>query len=163
MDGYHDDLPALNGLAQNGVVTPRPRARSRSQIGWTKGQWDATLFMNYDGHFFHTQAAPPNVNNGCLISGGTIGGGAQPCAIQGYTNIEPSYYTFDLSLGYDTGELPANDYLRNISIQLTVDNIMDREPAFEYRISTGGGNPSTFDILKNIYGRVVGVRLTKTW
>jgi hypothetical protein len=163
VDGYHTDLNTLNGVTQLGVVQPRPRARSRSQIGWTKGQWDATLFMNYDGHFYHTQGAPPNVNNGCLIAGGTIGGGSQPCAIQGYTNVEPSYYTFDLSLGYNTGEDPANDYLRNIGINLTIDNIMDREPAFEYRISTGGGNPSAFDILKNIYGRVVGVRLTKTW
>jgi len=81
----------------------------------------------------------------------------------GYSNIEPSYYTFDLSLGYNTGDQPANEYLRNINIQLTVDNLLDRHPAFEYRISTGGGNPSAFDILKNIYGRVIGVRVTKTW
>ena len=94
----------------------------------------------------------------CLTAGGTF-----PCAINNYNNVVPSYYTFDLSLGYDTGDQPANDYLKNISLQLTVDNLMDRQPAFEYRISTGGGNPSAFDILKNLYGRVIGVRVTKTW
>jgi len=119
--------------------------------------------MNYEGHFFHTQTAPPNVNNGCLVSGGTIGGGSLPCFIQGYTNVQSAYYTFDLSVGYDTGEDPANEYLRNISLQLTVDNFLDRQPGFQYRISTGGGNPSAFDISKNIYGRVIGLRVTKTW
>jgi hypothetical protein len=124
--------------------------------------------MNYDGHYYHTQTAPPNVNFQCLTAGGTVGAAGSPnatypCAINGYNNIEPSYYTFDLSVGYNTGENPANEYLRNIGIQLTVDNLMDRHPAFEYRISTGGGNPSAFDILKNLYGRMIGVRVTKTW
>ena len=27
----------------------------------------------------------------------------------------------------------------------------------------GGGNPSAFDISKNIYGRIIGLRVTKTW
>jgi len=42
--------------------------------------------------------------------GNTLGGGTFPCKIFGYTNIEPSWYTFDLSLGYDTGDKPANPY-----------------------------------------------------
>jgi len=163
VDGYHDDLPALNGYSQLGVVSPRPRSRYRTRVGWSNGSWDATMFMNYDGHFYHTQTAPPNVNDACLTAGGTIGGGTFPCLITAYNNEVPSYYTFDLSIGYNTGDSPANDYLRNIGIQLTVDNIMDRQPAFEYRISTGGGNPSAFDILKNLYGRLIGVRVTKTW
>jgi iron complex outermembrane receptor protein len=168
VDGYHDNLSPLGGVAQNGVVSPRPRARYRTRLGWSNGTWDTTLFMNYDGHFYHTQTAPPNVNFQCLTAGGTIGAAGSPnatypCAINGYNNIEPSYYTFDLSVGYNTGENPANEYLRNIGIQLTVDNLMDRHPAFEYRISTGGGNPSAFDILKNLYGRMIGVRVTKTW
>jgi outer membrane receptor protein involved in Fe transport len=163
VDQYHFDLPALGGIAQSGVVQPRPRSIYRGRIGWSNGAWDATLFGNYLGHFYHTQTAPPNVNNECVATGGSVGGGTFPCAIMGYSNIEPSYYTFDLSLGYNTGDQPANEYLRNINIQLTVDNLLDRHPAFEYRISTGGGNPSAFDILKNIYGRVIGVRVTKTW
>jgi len=163
VDGYHDDLPPVGGIAQNGVVSPRPRSIYRTRLGWSNGPWEATLFMNYSGHFYHTQTAPPNVNFQCLVAGGTVGGGTFPCAINNYNNVVPSYYTFDLSIGYDTGDLPANQYLRNVSVQLTVDNIMDRTPPFEYRISTGGGNPSAFDILKNIYGRIVGVRVTKTW
>jgi hypothetical protein len=164
VDAYYDNLPELFGVTQNGVsTTVRPRHRARGRFGWSNGQWDATIFANYDGHFWHTQSAPPNVNNQCLVTGGTVGGGSLPCAISNYTSTEPSYYTFDLSIGFDTGDEPENAYLKNVGIQLTIDNLTDRSPPFEYRISTGGGNPSAFDILKNIYGRVVGVRLTKTW
>ena len=163
VDGYHDNLPPLGGVQQLGVVSPRPRSIYRTRLGWSNGPWEATVFMNYAGHFYHTQTAPPNVNNQCLASGGTVGGGTFPCAISNYNNVVPSYYTFDMSLGYDTGDQPANEYLRNVSVQLTVDNIFGRTPPFEYRISTGGGNPSAFDILKNIYGRIIGVRVTKTW
>ena len=53
--------------------------------------------------------------------------------------------------------------LESLGIQLTVENVLDKHAAYEYRIATGGGNPAAFDILKNIYGRVVGVRVTKTW
>src|SRR6185295_11049342 len=167
VDGYHRDLAPNGNIEQLGVSStppqPLPQHRSRSRIGWSNGQWDATLFMNYDGHFYHTQSSPPNVNGQCLATDNTRGGGSSPCAIDNYNNAQPSYYTFDLSVGYDTGEDPANDYLRNIGIQLTIDNLMDRHPHFQYRNSTGGGQPSPFDIEKNLFGRMVGFRLTKTW
>jgi outer membrane receptor protein involved in Fe transport len=92
-----------------------------------------------------------------------VGGGSLPCAISNYTNLEPSQYTFDLSLGYDTGDTPANDYLKHLGIQLVIQNLLDRQPAFEYRTSTGGGNPAAFDILKSDQGRTVSFILTKTW
>jgi len=164
VDAYNDDLATLGGIPQLGVSsTTRPRHIYRARLGWSDGPWSVTGFMNYSSHFFHTQAAPPNVNFQCTTAAGTLPGGTFPCAINNYTNIVPSYYTFDLSVGYDTGDEPANDYLKHIGIQLTIDNLLDRTPPFEYRISTGGGNPSAFDILKNIYGRVIGVRVTKTW
>ena len=161
-DIYHTTLASVGGIAQSGVES-LPRMRYRARLGWSNGAWSVTGFMDYQSHFFHTQNAPPNVNFQCIAAGGTVGGGTFPCAISNYNNIEPSYITFDLSLGYDTGDDPANDYLKHIGIQLTVDNLLDKHPAFEYRISTGGGNPSAFNILQNIYGRVFGVRVTKTW
>jgi hypothetical protein len=47
-------------------------------------------------------------------------------------DLVPSQYLFDLSLGYNTGAMPANDYLKNINVYLTVNNIMDRKPPFAY-------------------------------
>ena len=170
VDAYNDQVPSVGGVAQAGVSsTVRPRSVYRARLGWSDGPYSLTGFMNYTGHFFHTQAAPPNVNFQCAVAGGVIAGsgtsqgGTFPCALNNYTNLVPSYYTFDLTAGYDTGDDPANDYLKHISIQLTVENLFDRTPPFEYRIATGGGNPSAFNILQNIYGRVIGVRLTKTW
>jgi len=53
----------------------------------------------------------------------------------------PAQYLFDLSLGYSTGDRPAFEYLRNINIFLTVNNIMDRNPPFGYG---GRGNPYAY-------------------
>ena len=70
--------------------------------------------MDYQSHYYHTQSAPPNVNgNFCASNGGldANGGGRHvSCAIDDYTNLMPSYYTFDLSLGYNTMDMPANEY-----------------------------------------------------
>jgi hypothetical protein len=119
--------------------------------------------MDYVSHYFSTQSAPPMVNFGCTTSGGTTPGGNLPCAITGYSNIQPGMYTFDLSGGYDTGDTPENVYLKHIGIQLIVQNLMDRMPAFQYRISTGGGNPAAMDILKSAQGRTISLIVTKTW
>jgi hypothetical protein len=167
LDQLHTTIAAVGGIAQQGVQgiagIGTNRLRYRARLGWSNGPWSLTGFMNYESHVFHTQTAPPNVNFQCATAGGTIPGGSFPCAINNYSNLEPSSYLFDVSLGYDTGDDPANDYLKHIGIQLVVQNIMNRSPAFEYRISTGGGNPAAFDILKNYQGRTVSLILTKTW
>jgi iron complex outermembrane receptor protein len=162
-DQFNTTVATVGGIVQEGVPSPNPRMRYRARLGWAKGGWSTTLFMDYISHYFHTQAAPPNVNFQCVASGGTTPGGTFPCAISNYTNIQPSMYTFDLSVGYDTGDTPTNAYLRNVGIQLVVQNLFDRDPAFQYRISTGGGNPAAFDIQKGYGGRSISLILTKTW
>jgi outer membrane receptor protein involved in Fe transport len=160
---YHTDLAAVNGVEQNGVES-RPRLKYRARLGWSDGTWSVTGFMDYEQHFFHTQPAPPNVNFACITPGGTVGGlpnYTNPCWVTDYTNIQPSWYTFDLSLGYSTGDRPANEYLRNISLQLVVQNVMNKTAPYEYRIATGGGNPCACDIIKSLFGRVISVRLQK--
>jgi len=161
-DVFHTTLSPVGGVAQTGVES-LPRMRYRARLGWSNGPWTITGFMDYQSHYFHTQAAPPNVNNQCTTSGGVVGGGNLPCLISGYTNIEPSFYTFDLSMGYDTGDDPANDYLKHIGVQVVVQDLTDRHSPFEYRISTGGGNPAAMDITRSNQGRTVSLILTKTW
>jgi TonB-dependent receptor-like protein len=70
----------------------------------------------------------------------------------------------------DTGTAPRNlmmiDGMRHPPQDqgLVVQNIMDRHSSYEYRISTGGGgNPCACDVLQTLYGRVVSLRLQKTW
>jgi hypothetical protein len=161
-DAFHQTLGTLNGIQQVGVET-LPRMRYRARLGWSNGPISVVGFMNYQSHFYHTQAAPPNVNLACATSGGSIGGGTFPCAISAYSNIEPSETTFDLSLGYDTGDEPANYFLKHLGLQLVISNVADKHPPFEYRTSTGGGNPAAFDILTGLQGRMYTFILTKTW
>ena len=92
-----------------------------------------------------------------------MGGGALPCAISNYSNIEPPWYTFDLSFGYNTGELPANDYLKNITLQLTIQNLMGIHPAFSYGPVNVNRNVAGYDILKPDTGRIIGITMLKNW
>jgi len=119
--------------------------------------------MDYQSHYYHTQGGPPNVNFQCAAAGGTLPGGTFPCLISNYSNIQPAWYTFDLSFGYDTGDTPANTYLKNVGVQLVVQNLMGKHPAFQYGPSNAGRSPAAFDILKPDLGRIFSVTLTKTW
>ena len=121
------------------------RLLARSQLGWTGGPWNATLFVNYQSHYFLNSARPPS-----------------PPATANYTSLIPAQYTFDLSFGYDTGEAPAYRYLRNIGVQFVVKNLTDRKPPFAYNVSTTAGNtayPPTFSPV----GPEVSLTVTKTW
>jgi hypothetical protein len=116
--------------------------------------------MDYRGHYFHNQSAPPNVNGSFCADPNVYpsglndagGGGTFLCPITNYANLQPAYDTFDLSFGYNTMDLPANEYLRNIGVQIVVQNLLDKHGAYMYRISTGGGNPCTCDLQFRLEG-----------
>ena len=148
-------------------VGSRPRLRYRARLGWSDGPWSVTGFVDYVGRYYHDQAAPPNVNgNFCASNGGLDAagnGGTYTCAIQGYTNVLPAYATFDLSLGYNTQDAPSNEYLRNIGVQLVVQNVLDKHGQYQYRLTPAGGNPCTCDIQKSLQGRTISLIVTKQW
>jgi hypothetical protein len=162
IDSYHQDLSPIGGRAQNGVET-LPRMRYRARLGWSNGAWSVTGFMDYQSHYYHTQSSPPNVNSQCTVAGGTVGGGTFPCLINNYSNIQPPWYTFDLSMGYDTGDTPTNAYLKNVGVQFIVQNIIGIHPAFQYGPTNSGRTFAAYDILKSNQGRTFSVTLTKTW
>jgi len=155
------------GVNEAQGVPNNPRLRYRARVGWSNGPWSLTAFMDSQSHYYHNQSPPPNVNGNFCASNGYLDesgmGGTFPCAIQGYTNVLPSYYTFDVSLGYNTQDGPANEYLRNIGVQLVVQNIADKHGSYQYRISTGGGNPCTCEINKSLQGRTISLIVTKEW
>jgi hypothetical protein len=162
IDMLHQSIGTAGGIAQNGVETT-PRMIYRARLGWSDGQYSVIGYLNYQSHFFAPGAVPSNVNLQCTTAGGSTGGGTFPCAISNYSNIEPPWYTFDLSFGYNTGELPANDYLKNITVQLTIQNLMGIHPAFEYGPVTSGRNAAAYDITKSDLGRIVGLTILKSW
>ena len=119
--------------------------------------------MNYSSHYYSAWAVPPNVNFQCTTTGGSAGGGTFPCAISNYSNVEPSFITFDLSLGYNTGDLPADDYLKHIGLTLTIQNLMGKHSPFAYGPVNVNRNAAAFDIFRSDIGRVIGLTIVKNW
>ena len=162
IDMFHQNIQAAGGIPQKGVET-LPRMIYRARLGWSNGTYSVTGFLNYQSHFYAPFQVPPNVNFQCISPGGTVGGGSLPCAISNYSNIEPSWYTIDLSLGYNTGDTPANDYLKNMTIQLVIQNLMGIHSPFEYGATFSGRNVAAYDVLKPDFGRIIGITLLKNW
>jgi hypothetical protein len=162
VDTFHEDVSGVGGINETGVGISQPRLQYRARAGWSDGLLSVTGFVNFRGHFFNTQNAPPNVNFQCTTSGGTVAGGTLPCAISNYTGLQPSYITFDLTLGYNTGDVPANEYVKHVGIQLVIQNITNRLPPFEY-VTASGQSPTAFDFTQSDVGRTIGIILTKSW
>jgi outer membrane receptor protein involved in Fe transport len=55
-----------------------------------------------------------------------------PIQITNYANIVPSHYNVDLAVSYDMGDQPENEYLRNISLQLVVNNVTNKKLKAEF-------------------------------
>jgi len=119
--------------------------------------------VDYQSHYYNTQNAPPNVNNQCVAAGVGVGGGTFACPQNNYSNLEPPWYSFDLSVGYDTGEDPANNYLKHIGLQLVIQDIFDKHSNFEYKATNAGGPPCTCNPTRPDFGRQVSFIVTKTW
>jgi len=75
--------------------------------------------------------------------------------------MTPAVLFWDVSLGYNTGEAPANPYLRNIGIQFTVNDIFNKEPPFN--VGVAGGTIHAFDAAFPDLQRAFSVTLTKVW
>jgi iron complex outermembrane recepter protein len=120
---FHDRTATLNGesgidIFDTAGLALRSRMRYRARLGWANDEGlSVTAFMNYQAHFFTTVPFPPT---------------SYLATYPDYSNLVPSQYTFDVSVGYNTGDTPANDYLKRINITFAVNNILNRQPPFEY-------------------------------
>ena len=121
------------------------------QLSW--GQ-TAGLYVN-DSIMVAPPAIAPNVDATNFVNHNVF--------VINFTNIEPPWYTFDLSLGYNTGDSPSIEYLRGMTIQLVVQNLLNKHSPFEYGPGTSTRNPAAYDILKPNQGRMIGITLLKNW
>lgn len=80
-----------------------------------------------------------------------------------YNQHLPAWHSFDLSLGYNTGDTPAIDYLKNLTVQLTVIDLLDKHASFLDGASASTRNPGGYDLLRPNVGRIVGLTLVKNW
>lgn len=122
----------------------------RSRLGWATGAYSFTLFWNHTSHFQSEMPLPP----------------AQYLAeFPNYTDKEPAFDSFDLVLGYNTGDQPANVYLKNIGITLNINDLLDKHASFEYNVASGGNSAVAFVNSSNesYVGRFISIAIEKTW
>jgi outer membrane receptor protein involved in Fe transport len=152
----------------------------RARLGWASpdSAWNITGFMNFFPHSFSNGTAlsgNSNTGNGLALPPLCFLQGNPACSTYGpqfsqYTaqfptlsNLVPGLYTFDLAVQYQTGDVPANRYLKNIGLTLAVNNILDKQPPFEYSVSTGSNTPHAFSNLISAYGTYITFTVTKAW
>ena len=144
----------------------------RGRLGWegTQGDFDGfsvTGFVNYYPHSAIINQSPPP----CYWQTGFSAGSCYPGSpytgpFDTFPNFAPSLYTFDLSLGYQTGTKPAWEYLQNINFQLTVNDLLNKAPPFGYRTTSGRGTAAfvTGDgAYINPMQRTISFTITKAW
>jgi uncharacterized protein (DUF927 family) len=76
--------------------------------------------------------------------------------------MSPATVYFDLSVGYQTGEMPTNTYLRNIGVQFTINDLFDKPPPFQVG-ARGNGSIRAFDNSFPDLQRTFTLTLTKVW
>jgi len=150
--------------------------RVRYRLGWADPTttWNVTLFANYFGHGATGDQAAQGVNeNGnvlippCFYQTGFGPGSCFPGSpyygpYDVYPNMTPAVVLFDLSIGYQTGETPANEWLRNIGVQFTVVDIFDEPSPFMVG-ARGNGAIRAFNEGFSDLQRTFTLQLTKVW
>jgi iron complex outermembrane receptor protein len=148
--------PPVDAYDNQGVTQAPPtgngsgvtRVKYRARLGWTLDNLTLAGFVNYQSHYFSTEARPP---------------ASVLAAFPNYAPLVPAYYSFDLSAGYDLGDMPASPYLKNLAFQLVVNNITGRKPPFMYKVSNTGGTAAFDGSMFSPLERVVTFSVTKTW
>jgi len=146
--------------------------RVRYRLGWSDDTWSVTTFANYFGHGAGGAVLGVNFNGNNLIppcfyapgnaAGSCFAGSQFFGPYQTYPNMSPAVVFFDLTVGYQTGEKPANEYLRNLNLQFSVNNIFDKPPPFQVG-ARGNGSIRAFDNTFIDLQRTFTFTITKTW
>jgi hypothetical protein len=127
-------------------------SKVRAHLSWNQDPdmgsgFNASLFANYIGHFGpQTNPLPPTCfqlgNASCASYGPAF---AHYTSQQNLSVNVASVTSFDLSIGYSTGEKPGNDLYKGVRLQLNINNFLDTNPPFEYEIQPpGGAKPHAF-------------------
>jgi outer membrane receptor protein involved in Fe transport len=154
----------------------------RARLGWTGTAGAAqglsvTGFMNFSPHSGVLAltdsgfAAPACFWAAGFSAGGCYAGSSHFGPYSASPSTIPGMYTFDVSMGYQTGDRPANSYLQNINFQITVLNLLNKSPAFIYSTFGAKGYPQ-FGVYRGgkpgLQGispeqRFISLSITKAW
>jgi iron complex outermembrane receptor protein len=130
---FYQKIPGVAQLVQLIDTNYAVRTRTRGQVGWSLGQFAASLFENYTGKYRNT----------ATLSQGQVA----------------SFLTTDAHLAWS---LPAGGILDEAQLTLDANNLFDKRPPVYFTTGTNGVvgfDPAASSAL----GRVVFVGLHKSW
>jgi hypothetical protein len=142
--------------------------RVRYRLGWTDGMWSSTLFARYQRHT--GDSAGDNLRlPDCYWEDGFGPGSCypgspyydQPGAF--FYDGAPAHVEFDLNISYNTGEMGANPIWNNVLFSLTIQNVLDRKPPFQYTSRSRAREIRAYDTRWSEFQRFVTLSVTKTW
>jgi iron complex outermembrane recepter protein len=144
--GFPVEGPRYSLLNTDGQTSqfPEIQHQSRTNIGWTYGDWEADLFMNFTGSY-RNWATPANPLTRDA-NGNPNGGGDKVDA----------YATFDMHVAYNFSE----GWLAGDQVYVTMTNVGNNHPPF-YNSQGQASITGTDDLVTNLVGRltVAGFRL----
>lgn len=174
-------ISVYGSCTQVGAICERDsggRLSYRARLGWAGGPDNAfsiTGFMNFIPHQNSGAGEfPQNTNVGtlpplCFLQGNPACASFGPQFAQ-YTqqyptlsNYVPGMYTFDLAVQYQTGDVPANAYLKHIGLTMSVTDLFNRAPPFLYSVATGSNTPHPFSNIISADQRYFTFTVTKVW
>jgi len=167
--GKPDHTQIIGGKTYQGTPTRGNQLEKvRFRTGWTDGAWNMTLFGTYYGHHQQDENGALLLP-GCYYKPGYSAGDCYPGSpYYGPRDVfplhSPATMLFDITFGYQTGDTPANPYLRNVAIQMGVTNLLDKAPPMGvHPLRSRGTGVSAYDRLYPDVGRELSLTLTKQW
>ena len=147
--------------------------RARYRLGWTDGDWTITAIGRYVGHgslntrgssslprcYYHSDFA--STGAGSCYPGSPFYG---PFENDVFPNYSPATVEFDLAFSYQTGLIPASEYLQNIRFDFTIINVLNKQVPFQIGLRGRGlRDGRAFDNAYNDQQRQVSISVTKAW
>lgn len=135
---YHDFMispaPGAEWENYNGTYA-QPRWRANASLGWEKGPWTTELSYNHVGSF--------------LNKGSPSGVCSAPASQAKFCTVN-AWDTFGLFVGYKG--------FKNIELGLSIDNLTDKAPPFDYRAAVNSQTRAWTAVYHNANGRTVNLR-----
>lgn len=160
---------AATGVALTDLKTSGNQLKKvRYRVGWADGGWNVTTFFNYYGH------SAQDVNGiillpKCFYAVGFGPGSCYPGSpyygpLDEFPLHSPANVLVDLTVGYNTGTTPTNAYLQNITVQLGVTNLLDKNPPLGvHPLRSRGTGVAAYDRNYPDLKREVSLTIVKAW
>ena len=68
-----------------------------------------------------------------------------------------------MNVSYNTGDMFANPLLHNTTVSLTIQNVLDRKPPFQYTSRSRAREIRAYDTRFSEFQRFVTLNVTKNW